>query len=75
MYKRQEQGYVTREENLEDGRCINVYPTKKALDIYPYLVEIGEEWIEYITNDMTEIERMVFVESLKKVSGNISDYF
>lgn len=75
LAKLEEQGYVTREENLEDGRCINVYPTKKALDIYPYLVEIGEEWIEYITKGMTEIERMVFVESLKKVSGNISDYF
>lgn len=29
LAKLEEQGYVTREENLEDGRCINVYPTKK----------------------------------------------
>lgn len=75
LAKLEELGYVTREESLEDARCINVYPTEKAMEIYPYLVQIGEDWISYITKDMTEIEKMVFIESLKKVSGNISNYF
>lgn len=75
LAKLEEQGFVTRRESPDDARCTIVYPTEKAMEIYPSLVEAGESWIELMTKDMTEIERMVFAETLRKASKNISDYF
>lgn len=75
LAKLEEQGFVSRSESSEDGRCIIVQPTEKALEIYPKLLEADAAWIKQMTKDMTEIERMVFAQTLKKVSKNISDYF
>ena len=75
LAKLEELGFVTRTGNPDDARCTIVYPTEKAMDVYPSLLDAGEAWIEQMTKDMTEIERMVFMESLRKVSKNISDYF
>lgn len=75
LAKLEELGFVTRSESPDDARCIIVYPTEKAMEIYPSLLEAGDAWIKQMTKDMTEIESMVFVETLRKVSKNISDYF
>ncbi|WP_419023258.1 MarR family winged helix-turn-helix transcriptional regulator [Emergencia sp.] len=75
MNKLEEHGYVTRCGNVEDGRSIDVYPTDRAEEVYPYLVQAGEDWVEIMTEGMTEIERNIFLELLKKVSGNISRHF
>ena len=75
LAKLEDQGYVTRIENKEDLRSIDVYPTKKALEAYPVLREIGREWVERMTDKMTEPEQREFFESLKKVSENICVYF
>lgn len=75
LAKLEELGFVTRTENPDDARCTIVYPTEKAMEVYPSLLDAGEAWIRQMTKDMTEIERMVLIESLRKVSKNISDYF
>lgn len=75
LAKLEELGFVIRTENPDDARCTIVYPTEKAMEVYPSLLDAGEAWIRQMTKDMTEIERMVLIESLRKVSKNISDYF
>lgn len=70
----EEQGYVVRVENAEDGRFINVHPTEKAKDIYPQLVHTGDAWVKKMMQGMEEEERMQFLRSLGKIAKNVSDY-
>lgn len=73
--KLEKQGFVARETNREDSRSIDVYPTQQAREIYPKLREIGESWGEKMTEGMTEVERAIFFELLKKAAGNAVSYF
>ncbi|MFR1724729.1 MarR family winged helix-turn-helix transcriptional regulator [Emergencia timonensis] len=75
MNKLEEHGYVKRCANAADGRSIDVYPTERAREVYPNLVQAGEDWVGVMTEGMTEIERNIFLELLKKVSGNIGRHF
>lgn len=75
MNKLEEHGYVTRCGSAEDGRSIDVYPTERAEEVYPQLVQAGEDWVKIMTEGMTDIERNIFLEMLKKVSDNISRHF
>ena len=75
LAKLEEQGYVRRKESVADGRVMMVYPTEKAMDIYPKLVEAGDAWVHQMTKGMTEAEQVVLAEALRKVSGNISAFF
>ncbi|MGI5958482.1 MAG: MarR family winged helix-turn-helix transcriptional regulator [Massiliimalia sp.] len=68
-------GYVTRVENQDDARSVDVYPTQKAREIYPYLISIGQDWMDEITQGLTKIERSIFLEMLEKISLNTSRYF
>ena len=74
LAKLEAMGYVTRLENARDGRSIDVYPTAKALEIYPKLEEIGENWVKRMTTGMSDIEKLVFRETLIRVSNNISSF-
>lgn len=75
LAKLEEQGYVTRVGNKEDMRFMDVYPTKKALEVYPVLRRIGDGWVEQMTDSMTQAEQAEFFKALKKVSDNICEYF
>lgn len=75
LAKLEEQGYVIRVENKDDLRFMDVYPTKKAMEVYPLLRGIGNEWVEQMTDSMTGTEQTFFFEALKKVSDNICMYF
>ena len=34
-------GYITREQNATDKRAFNLFPTEKAWDVYPTLIQQG----------------------------------
>lgn len=71
----EEQGFVTRVGSSEDLRSVEVYPTPKAMEAYPFLARFGEAWADRMTCGLTDVERAVFFDLLKKVSDNIEDYF
>ena len=73
--KLEEEGYVKREENPQDGRSIDVYPTEKAKEIYPVLVQVGDDWVVQMLKGMTKLEQSIFFQMLSKVVGNISESF
>ena len=73
--KLEEEGYVIRRENPQDGRSIDVYPTEKAKKIYPVLMQIGDDWVKQMLKGMTKLEQSIFFQMLSKISGNISESF
>lgn len=75
LAKLETQGYVLRKMNQNDCRFIDVYPTQKALEIYPVLIQIGEKWSLQLTSHMTETEKTLFFNMLQNAAKNISSPF
>ena len=73
--KLEENGYMTREANACDSRSFDVYPTEKAYEVLPELQRIGTGWVDEITADMTEIEKAVFFDLLRKSAERAGKYF
>jgi hypothetical protein len=46
---------------------MQVYPTEKALDIYPKIKSLSAEWNEYLCSDLCESELNVLFPMLKKI--------
>lgn len=63
-------GYIQRKLNLKDRRVFNIFPTDKATAIYPEIVKIKEKWHDYLTEDLTNIERDLFEKLMEKVMKN-----
>lgn len=64
------EGYVTRTPAAHDRRMLLVFPTQKALDIRPLLVEMAKEWNEIITSGFTEAELDTFAALLERALEN-----
>lgn len=75
LAKLEEQEYIVRKENEQDGRSVVVYPTQKALDIYPYFTQVGDDWTQVLTQGLTDIERTILFEMLDTMSHNASKFF
>lgn len=63
-------GYITRVINSNDRRIINIFPTDKAVAIYPQILEIKDEWHRKMTENLSDIERDVFEKLMERVMEN-----
>ncbi|AKN31230.1 MarR family transcriptional regulator [Clostridium carboxidivorans P7] len=63
-------GFITKITNSNDRRAFNVFPTDKALTIYPKILEIKEQWHRKITEGLSDIECDVFQKLMEKVMEN-----
>ncbi len=70
----EEKGYVKRHQSETDKRVTLVYPTQKMLDIYPTVKAIANEWNDYLVEDLTEEEKLIFKRTLAKVSLRAAAY-
>ncbi len=63
-------GFLTREVNTKDKRAYNLFPTKKALDIYPKLVKQGQECMNRLTTGFSDEEQKQLDILLEKLLQN-----
>lgn len=70
----EEKGYVERQQNSEDKRVINVYPTTHIEDIRPTVRRISREWSKYIVQDLTKEEQELLKALLSKVAARSAEY-
>ncbi len=62
-------GYITRVPSDDDRRVLCVFPTKKALDLYPCILEIMKEWNVELFLELDNDEKEELLRLLKIVSA------
>lgn len=62
--KLEEIGFLVRATNTKDKRSYDIRPTKKALEVYPFLKEQMDVCFQRITQHMTKTERKEFIRLL-----------
>lgn len=65
--KLEEMDFVRIENSEEDKRAKKLYTTKKAKDLMPKLYLIRQEWVNYLTSDLTDEE----IENYSKVMDKL----
>ena len=66
----EEKGYVERRMSSEDGRCRLVYPTEKALKLFPLLSQTYEEYYEGLMRGLSEEDRQQVMRLGEKLCEN-----
>jgi DNA-binding MarR family transcriptional regulator len=63
-------GFITKTINSKDRRAFSIFPTDKALTIYPKILEIKDEWHHRMMENLSDIECDVFEKLMEKVMEN-----
>lgn len=63
----EQNGFIKREPDKDDKRIMRVYPTQKAEEAAPQILDILGEWNKYITETLTPEEKAQFGNALEKV--------
>ena len=64
-------GFVRRSDNAEDKRSHFVFPTARALKIYPLIVREKRKWHDLLMSNFTQTERQIFDVLLAKLSSDL----
>ena len=74
----EEKGFITKKCDEKDKRNLLVYPTQKALDAYPLIKKINNEWVDLVLNGISEKEQeeilkycLIISENAKKVVSDL----
>lgn len=60
-------GYITRNVSPEDRRVNQLYPTEKAMEVYPKIVQTLKNYNAEYLRGLTDIERDIFMRLLEKM--------
>lgn len=64
------EGYVERRESTTDRRRVRVYPTDRAYELLPLIVDIQSDWRAVLTDGFSPEEREQFAELLQRAVEN-----
>ncbi len=70
----EQNGFVTRTPDGEDRRIMRVYPTQKALDAYPVVLEVLEQWQDFVMEDLSPEEREELTRLMQRVNEKAAAY-
>ena len=74
LYSLERNGFVERRFSENDKRVMELYPTEKALEAYPKVVEVLQEWNNYLTSDFNDEEREIMSGLLEKMMNKAIKY-
>lgn len=64
------EGYIIKTINSNDRRVFNIFPTDKAIAIYPKILEMKDEWHRKMMDNFSDIESDIFENLMEKVMVN-----
>lgn len=67
----EEEGFVRREVNPDDMRTVRLYPTERAMEIFPMVMEQRELCEELMMEGFSEEEKEMLISLLMRVTKNI----
>ncbi|MDD2426752.1 MAG: MarR family transcriptional regulator [Eubacteriales bacterium] len=66
-------GYIYRETDFQDRRSKLLYPTEKAKNIYPRVIEYLDGWNESLTGDLSSDEQESLLYLLRHITRAASE--
>lgn len=70
----EEKGFIVRTVDSEDKRNMLVFSTQKTKEMLPKLEDAFIEWRQYLTEDLTEVEKKSMENILSKLADRAKKY-
>ena len=67
-------GFVERRPSESDRRCLEIYPTQKALDAMPLIRQTVDQWSDILLEGLTDGERAALQSAMARVSERAQAY-
>ncbi|TRZ38144.1 MarR family transcriptional regulator [Niallia circulans] len=64
-------GYIRKETSETDRRANELFPTEKAIDVYPHIQFVLAELNKELTKNLTDDERTQLISLLKKIDNGL----
>ena len=68
----EEDGFIIRKPSESDKRCMELYPTEKALELMPRITGILDCWDQCITKELTDEEIAMVTAILERMKEKAS---
>ena len=68
-------GYLDKQQDTRDKREYKLTPTKKALEIYEFIIEEESKQLKICFKDFSEEEKQMATKLIKRMSENIEEYW
>lgn len=68
-------GYLDKQQDENDRREYKLTPTKKALEVYEFIIHEESKQFEISFRDFTEEEKQMATALIKRMSENIEEYW
>lgn len=68
-------GYLNKQQDERDKREYKLTPTKKALEVYEFIIEEESRQLEISFKGFSEKEKQMAIELIKRMSENIEEYW
>lgn len=68
-------GYLDKQQDENDKREYKLTPTKKALDVYEFIIQEESKQFEISFKGFSEEEKQMATELIKRMSENIEEYW
>lgn len=68
-------GYLNKQQDENDKREYKLTPTKKALDVYEFIIREESKQFEISFKGFSEEEKKTATELIKRMSENIEEYW
>jgi Transcriptional regulators len=68
-------GYLNRQQDENDKREYKLTPTKKALEIYEFIIEEESKQLEISFKGFSEEEKQMATRLIERMSENIEEYW
>jgi len=68
-------GYLDKQQDEKDKREYKLFPTKKALKIYDFIIEEESKQLKIAFKDFSEDEKQIATQLIKRMSENIEEYW
>ena len=64
----EQNGFVTRLSDPKDRRVLQVFPTEKAIQLFPQVQSVMREWNHLLLEDFTEEEQKTLLSMLERIT-------
>ncbi len=68
-------GYLNKEKDENDKRGYKLTPTKKALEVYEFIIEEESKQLEISFKGFSEEEKQMVTKLIERMSENIEEYW
>lgn len=66
-------GYIRREVDPKDRRARLLFPTRKARNVYPLVVDYLDDWNDCLTGTLNDEDKETLIRLLKHLTSQASD--